>query len=798
MSGQRLNPFYVKTNEIDLSSISSAYVLCLNDGLEHVDNSMYSEYLTEGQYEWSQQNMMLIKVNKYMINSSFKFLVVVNKNVLELYNNKFKYNFVDDEVVMVIPNICYSDLKKYIDMYTHKTLKDVVKMKLIKDYVGNNKPKLCIYDGLSSSKYWTYPKNCKLTHTNEFIKRNFRLKNNMKLSDDVRTVIDTMSISKQNRNANYIADLLMEIEEGDDMKTSKYYVVDKPDVITKEHINELFENTMSERELYKMFNTLLVSKKYCHLVVNNSFVLDKMKSIINKYKPIYNYLFGYTWLTFYTEEMTIKTRTTVDKRYVFDIDTASKLPVFPYSAIDPHSNPYIALLLPENVLDPINNIQGLQINSSEQGISTLDEFKINFNIFTTGNAGINILENVDWSNIAVSGSSMTACIPKTNPLMYLFENNDKFRYYNEYYAKSDLDIMCNLTNIFEFTDKVFNIAESVKQNLQTLQTLNNQADNLITISIDPIKSAVIMVSQSYIKENIKNDYKYAIDNINSTEIKEIFYHKYVENKIKHNKLNREKGFISKNYESYYNIVGIDDIKIIIVKNEIEENDKDYNTEYINDNGKYIKIKEILKFKIRSPYLLHEMEIFQINYPDFFSCVARFHLPCVRSFYNGDNVYLLPSAITAYLTMQNIDYKYFSGSKDPIEIINKYRMRGYGTFLNKMEKIHIVEYTSKIKKWNALFQIDIKNVETVKSMFGQLELTHTLFKPRRFSPNEYYDSIPVIDKYNMPLPIIDDTWSTFNLLSMDFLKFKSINNEGYVEPFKTWVEDAVYDLIKNKK
>ena len=37
----------------------------------------------------------------------------------------------------------------------------------------------------------------------------------------------------------------------------------------------------------------------------------------------------------------------------------------------------------------------------------------------------------------------------------------------------------------------------------------------------------------------------------------------------------------------------------------------------------------------------------------------------------------------------IDYKYFAGTYDPIEIILKYRSRGYGTYLNSSEKTHMM-------------------------------------------------------------------------------------------------------------
>ena len=130
-----------------------------------------------------------------------------------------------------------------------------------------------------------------------------------------------------------------------------------------------------------------------------------------------------------------------------------------------------------------------------------------------------------------------------------------------------------------------------------------------------------------------------------------------------------------------------------------------------------KVNEGLKYKVESPFLNHALEIFQIKYQEFFSCVSRFHLPCVRGYYNGDNVYLLPSCVSAHMTFVNMDYKYFAGSKDPIEIINKYRTRGFGTILNDTEKIHLVEYSSSINSWKNLYDLNIKNQDSVNNVFG---------------------------------------------------------------------------------
>lgn len=74
----------------------------------------------------------------------------------------------------------------------------------------------------------------------------------------------------------------------------------------------------------------------------------------------------------------------------------------------------------------------------------------------------------------------------------------------------------------------------------------------------------------------------------------------------------------------------------------------------------MKISEYTRFKIKSPLLSRPIEAFKSQGEDFFKTVSRFHLPCVRAYYTGDNVYMTPTFITAMMTCVNTEYKYFSG------------------------------------------------------------------------------------------------------------------------------------------
>ena len=73
----------------------------------------------------------------------------------------------------------------------------------------------------------------------------------------------------------------------------------------------------------------------------------------------------------------------------------------------------------------------------------------------------------------------------------------------------------------------------------------------------------------------------------------------------------------------------------------------------SENYFIYKIYEPIRFKFSSNYLQHNIEIFQVYNDNFFSVVNRFHFPCVRGYYQKDKVYLLPSAITSYMTNINI-------------------------------------------------------------------------------------------------------------------------------------------------
>ena len=153
-----------------------------------------------------------------------------------------------------------------------------------------------------------------------------------------------------------------------------------------------------------------------------------MSSTIDYFSNLYRYLFGYAWLRFYMEESIKKTWINKEDEFVFDINTASMLPVYPFAMDDPKSNPYLPLMVDDKVIQGNKNFGGFMFFNTDnkdhmnQGITDLDGFKKRMNLFITGNSHNDIFNNLDWeeAGMGISGSIMAACLQKRHPLLNLF------------------------------------------------------------------------------------------------------------------------------------------------------------------------------------------------------------------------------------------------------------------------------------------------------------------------------------------------------------------------------------------
>jgi hypothetical protein len=216
----------------------------------------------------------------------------------------------------------------------------------------------------------------------------------------------------------------------------------------------------------------------------------------------------------------------------------------------------------------------------------------------------------------------------------------------------------------------------------------------------------------------------------------------------------------------------------------------YKIKIIENKNNTYNIKINIKYKIISHELKHPLELFMVKYNDFFATVQTFHLPCVRAYYDGLNVYMTPSCISAHLTYMNLDYKYFAGSQEPADIIYKYRSRGFGTWLNSTEKKIYVEKTKDILKGAILsneriFQPRLYNIDDYHSVFPvDLEIGY-----------KYINELPNLE-YKTFFTEIDKYYNTISNPNINFIQsLQTINQNGSIYPFKKWTIKTVYEIMK---
>lgn len=756
------NPFFVnitRNSNHDILKYTYALGMCKKNECnvsQSILSKIYEKQLKQSELKIFKDYYTLVKVSINLLENKYhnQTYLVLDKSILSMFNHS-SIDLNEKEIVVLLFELTENLVNIYNLMYESSynidiiskanTLYQYFNCDLYKNDILNKLMK--IYLDINDTDYWTLSSNCNINLSNKFSKRLLNNKFPNEIIKSEKFYFNSLDL----------------------------YKIDDKLSLTKEDVENIFNSINDKKLLFNTFNTFLLSKKYCHFVINNINILKIVQSFFkSKLIVLYNYIFGYAWLYMYLEEYIMKTKTTKNNRYVFDINTAHELPFFPYCAQNIQNNPYCILPINENILNFDSN--GLPMifdnNCNNYGINNLDEFIIKLNIFTTGKINKNIFDGLEtkkgtniWKYFAITGSIIPACSQKYNKLIdkKSFEY-DLNKYFNEYYFESNINVICNSKSIFDFIDNVYKLINIIKTNLD---------DNNIEKNIESNKSQYIIVHKTYIEKKMSDigDLNYIINNIKSKTVIQRFYMEYFDCKV--NKNNYFRSFKNENllYEDFYKI--LDDINIIIATNEIKKDllESDSNIYiYLNDilpidqkvsidnNILILKIEETLKFKIKSSNMNHNIEISRAPYDDYFSYVSTFHLPCIRGYYDGDNVYLLPSCITSLMTYTNIDYKYYFGD-DVIDNINKYRYRGFRTIINNQEKIKIDEYN----KQHLNICIDYSKIENPKYVL-------TL--------DDYYNYFKI--KYG------------YTIFNFNFFKLKVI--DGYIIPLKKWVIEAAYDEL----
>lgn len=749
------NPFYVSIQQKNMSVIKTQYGKLrpiINTRSVLVMIPKYHAHIPDEIYEKNISSEILAKICSafFVKRCSTKILnvachsdvaVVVSKEVLEhIDHDGIKLQQL--EIVVPIFDMQPEYVDSYINTYgqisgDYEKMINIIKMK---NYFGSTQTlEFEFFESIIGDYFWRYDSS-EFNMTHLFSNRRIRV-NDAELSlqdiDTETTTAGNYATCIENRYRISICDA---------MKTSKnrrFFLnplmpMNENLGIDKETVTRLFMMLPDNQSMYNFFNAFAVSRKHSHLVVNNIEILSKMKYMFKTYKEAFRYVLSYPMLTYYIEECILRRNINKNSRCVFTIDTAHELPVFPFLASDVHSSPYNVIPVKKSLLE--RNAHGLAFiqNHFGYGIDNLDGFRKKFNIFTTGHIDKNIFDGIDWSRISVTGSTIPACVPTRSPLTHVAgvpttaTYEEEFNaYFDKYYGTSDIDVVCSTTNLDVFFDNVDNIIKQVKKNIGV--TEDDKRIIVTPISMSRIFLNNVCLTDYYqdlsqICDEIKEptDVRKILKKCNCgarariltkyLPVIEYFYNIYTTRKNEKYKDIKPRNMIHK---MYLEMCSIDHFSVQIVaksqKSEHKATECIYveNKEIINPETleksiiESIRIEDTYRFKVSNssehnpvgtnPILHRQFEIFRTIGDDPFSTVHGFHLPCVRGLYDGTNVYMTASCVCSHLTYMNIDYKYFAGAQQPLEIILKYMNRGYGLYLSEYEiaSLQIISQKSDI-------------------------------------------------------------------------------------------------------
>jgi len=833
-------------------------------GVKQIDNSLFKKLMYNEIHKRCRFSIPVENIIKEFGHEYSNLVNTINSTNIDLDNENnennensksledIKVDIIDDNLddginvnnknsnidVLYMGELNQSQLETYLDIYENNeknTLNKFIEFLSIVSYNQINPDRFSVKKKInllldSLSEYWEDPYNCNYTLTDKFNKRKF---NNINYygfdSDVIKNINSNFEINWNAREINYLNDII-KFNDWKEMCIQKYYVPSTKSEFNGSDIIQIYNQLPSEYTKYMFISNMLCSRTYCHLILNNKKFLEISRPLFDKYKLVFKYLIGYAWITLKNEEYHIYHKMTDNDRIVFDIDTVGLLPIYPFTFDDINQNPYACLLIDSKIMEIRKNCLTMEMMrdySKYYGVCNSNEFERRLNIFV--NNGTNkqgILNNIDWDCCAISGSVMTACGMKRNPLMDICKtnnnmetitDNDLSNFFFHYYSDSDIDLICNKKSIYDFIEVVNNFVSKTKL------SYNN-------VSVSNIHTGAIILSDEFILDNLEAINKalglditdsvnvaFVKSNFSNPEIKKYFYSKYylVWKKEQIEYLKKEKKNITDGLiQDYLKPIPEEEFRLYTLDYEFDGNvciTQDYEKYFYSstnsstnsnmDKSKLIiaKLSESIRFKVSNPNT-KTFEIFKSRDTNFFSIISRFHMGFVRAFWNGKTVKCLPSYISSMMLQFASDYKYFASIRDPIEIVNKYRSRGFGIILNDYEKLHMAYYNSSTIKdnnsnvnWIKMYKVNIKLKQSVENIFGVKKSSDDIFKP-----SKYFIGIPDDCFKNInhdTVSSFDECFSSMITPSLSGLaKSKAIGDNGKINPLDKNIINLGWNLL----
>lgn len=645
----------------------------------------------------------------------------------------------------------------------------------------------------------------------------------------------------------------------------RFYIETYNDPVSKGDMVDIYSNLSNEKEKVKFLTSLMTSKKHCHLILNNKNLLELVNAdnLFAKYRQMFSIVMGYSWATFCMNEALQCTRSTKFSDYAFDIDTAHLLPSFPTCFDGLKHSPYFFTPLSDDCIDYENNLIGMHSFKDHEkynGVTTREEAVRRFNIFCTGDPGKELIDfnaNVKWS---ISGSIIPACIKKMTPLFEKCNVDNEFNpetgskpftpeqlnvekwktYFDEYYGKSDIDVMVETNDCIKFINFGTKIINSLCERFSIDKTnIDVTADEKGVVVVTPhffsecLDDLNSVLETEYTEDQLIREFSKMTFTINgdnenvSNIVKEIkekyFYPDYkAEKKVKNENFDaliKESEFEFNEHlmNAYTNYRNIEKIRYRIVsysitKEEYSQKDTDI-CFFVNDfrdeenkvdescNYMVYKFGESVKCKIHfnDEDIKRPIEIFMVHGPDPFKTVGRFHLPIVRCYYqvfnNKPDFFILPSCISS-THVPTSDMIYFAGSKNPCEIVLKYLTRGAGIILNKKELRGVYNYCKLVDNTNGMYAVD-----NPKLIFGPREHNSRVYCPGFYNNTNNNDNqeeskmyrdvnVEYIRTKEELYALYDEERKTYGYNGKISLNdITCIDSNGNITPYESWVVDC---------
>jgi hypothetical protein len=809
----------------------SSYILYSNQ-IKKLDVSEgISDYLIEQIDDGVFKRLMYNELHK-------KFSFQIPRSQLpesSLIKTKIKEN--PDEMVNVImmPELMKKQLRTYLNTYNDEpdNLKKYAEFLAIVSYNQVYPNRFQVKKYLQKlleeqSCFWEDDYNCNISLNNLFIKRKFNYDSySQKLlqkNGSDKLVAEMQNIKES--DLNYLNELNRYQDKEALFKSGNNYWTGKQSTFTNEDIVELYKEIPTQYLKYNFLCNMICSRTHCHLILNNGPLLKLAREIIEKYLPVFKYVIGYGWMTLRQEEICNRNKLKDTDRIIFDIDTACSLPIFPFGLDDINQNPYAGVLLDNKLMNLKENcisMDMISVNYSKYyGLCDKETFKKRLNIFVNGVNKGGILDKIDWSKFAITGSAMTACAMKYNPLIDMFRENlngdltdiDFSTYLFHYYNNSDIDLLCTHTAMFDYLDSVNKFINDLREEVTTELNHSNVHNSSIILSEEFINGEMDQLKKHLNNQTI--NYDWIKRNYEDLNVKKYFYDKfYIPWKQEHlDTILRTKPqmYDTHVYSEYLKTIPVEELRLYTLDYDIDadvQKKSDYEKYIYNSSNKLIcKLAESIRFQIKSKELNRSWEIFKSRSENIFSIVGRFHMGFVRACWNGSTLLCTPSFISSMMIQMSTDYKYFASIRNPIEIINKYRSRGFGIILNDSERIHMAYYNSikpeaeaeaeaeaktEENKWCNMYNININNKQSIKNIFGPKKINDPIFKPSKF-----FEGMPDDCFKNIEHQTFANTKEAFATLYPNELtelyKYKCVTDTGFVNPLNRDVIKRGWDII----